>query len=102
MTNLMIAIFQTIERLMANVTVIAMGATVHLVIVTPVTNVMIGKLTIPIGIHTNMIPMANQVTNVGSLIPMANLAVIAMGVTAHQVIVTQVTNMVSGKQTIEK
>ena len=34
--------------------------------------------------------------------PMANVAVIAMGVTAHQVIVTQVTNMVSGTPTIEK
>jgi len=36
------------------------------------------------------------------MIPMANLAVIAMGVTAHLVIVTQVTNMVSGTPTIEK
>ena len=89
----MIAIVQTIEIPMANVTVIAMGTTVHLVIVTAVTNVLIVIITIPI---------ANQLTNVESLIPMANLAVIAMGVTAHQVIVTQVTNMVSGKPTIEK
>ena len=88
-----VAIVQTIERPMANVTVIAMGTTVHLVIVTAVTNVLIVII---------MIPIANQLPDVKSLIPMANLAVIAMGVTAHQVIVTLVTNMVSGKPTIEK
>ena len=88
-----VAIVQTIERPMANVTVIAMGTTVHLVIVTAVTNVLIVII---------MIPIANQLHNVESIIPMANLAVIAMGVTAHQVIVTQVTNMVSGTPTIEK
>ena len=88
-----VPIAQTIERPMANVTVIAMGTTVLHVIVTKVINVLIVII---------MIPITNQLHNVESIIPMANVAVITMGVTAHQVIVTQVTNMVSGTPTIEK
>ena len=72
-TNLMITIRVVIVKMpMANLTVIAMGAILHLVIVTQVTNVMIGDKRV-----------------IGMLkvkIPMANLAVIAMGVDHHVVI----------------